>query len=81
LEKYVSQFRKTNTDLKHFEINCILINKTRNIDEAFSKHFQSVYITSCPGTFPFIIQTTEVLSWAPILNSDVHIHSKTAAVN
>jgi hypothetical protein len=40
--------------------------------EAFSKNFQSVCSSSCPGNFPFINQSTEVLSGAPVSNSDVH---------
>jgi hypothetical protein len=37
--KYLSQFRKTVTDLIHLEINGILINKRRDISEAFLKLF------------------------------------------
>jgi phosphatidylglycerophosphatase A len=41
--------------------------------EAFLKYFQSVYSSSCPGTFPFIDQFKEVLFLAaPVSNSDVH---------
>jgi arginine decarboxylase-like protein len=68
----VSQFRKKNTDLILLEISGILINKLRDIAEAFSKHFQSVYGSSCSVTFPFINQSTKVLPLAPISNSDVH---------
>jgi hypothetical protein len=64
--------RKNNTDLIHLDISGILINKLRNIAEAFPKHFQSVNGSSCPGTFPFINQSTEVLPLAPISNSDFH---------
>jgi hypothetical protein len=41
-----------------YEINGILINKPRDIAEAFSKRFKSVYSSSCPGTFAFINQST-----------------------
>jgi hypothetical protein len=70
--KYILQFRKKNSDLIHLEINGILINKPREIAEAFSKHFRSVNSSSCPGTFPFINQSTDVLSLAHISNLDVH---------
>jgi hypothetical protein len=50
----------------------ILINRTRDIAEAFSKHFQLVYSSSYPGIFPLINQSTEVLSLALLLNSDIH---------
>jgi hypothetical protein len=69
--KYVSQFRKKNTDLIHLEISGTLINKPRDVGEAFATHFQSVYGSSCSGTFPFINQSTDVLPLAPISNSDV----------
>jgi hypothetical protein len=70
--KYVSTFRKTNTDLIQLEINGILINKFRDIAEAFSKHFQSVYSSSYPGTIHFTNKPMKVLSSAPISNSDVY---------
>jgi hypothetical protein len=38
------------------EINTILTNKLRDILEAFSKYFQSVYSSFCSGIFPFIDQ-------------------------
>jgi hypothetical protein len=44
--------------------NGILINKPRDNAEAFFKHFQSVYGTSCPGIFPFVNQSTEILSFS-----------------
>jgi hypothetical protein len=47
-------------------------NKPRDIPEIFLEHFKSAYSSSCPGTFPFIHQFTEVLSLSPISNSDVH---------
>jgi hypothetical protein len=58
----MSQFRKTNTDLMHLEIDGIIINNLRDFAEAFSKRFHPVYSNSCPGTFPFIDQCTKVLS-------------------
>jgi hypothetical protein len=64
-------FRKTNTDLIPLEINGILVNKLHDIAEAFSKHFQEVYSTSCRGTLPVINRSTEVLSLAPISNAAV----------
>jgi hypothetical protein len=45
--KYVSQFRRR-TDLVHLDVGCVVLNKPRDIAEAFSKHFQSVYSSSCP---------------------------------
>jgi hypothetical protein len=41
------------------------------IAEAFPKHLQSVYSSSCPGTFPFINQSTQVLFSVPVSHSDV----------
>jgi hypothetical protein len=37
---------RTNTDFMHLEINGFLINKPRDIAEAFSKLIQSVYSNS-----------------------------------
>jgi hypothetical protein len=76
--KYVSQFRKRNTCLiyTYFEINDIPKSKPHDIAEALSKYFQSVYISCCSETFPFTNQSTEVLSSAPVSNSDVHNATK-----
>jgi hypothetical protein len=49
-----------------------LINKPRDTDGAFSEHFQLVYSSSCPGTFPYMNQSMQVLSLAPISHSGVH---------
>jgi hypothetical protein len=48
--KYVSQFWKKTTDLIHLDIEDVL-NKPRDIAEAFSKPLQSVYNSLCSGTF------------------------------
>ncbi|PNF38084.1 hypothetical protein B7P43_G16078 [Cryptotermes secundus] len=50
--KYVSQYRKKCNDATHFDVNGVLTHNSRDIGEAFSEHFQSVYVggTSCPGT-------------------------------
>jgi hypothetical protein len=40
--------------------------KPRDIAEEVSKHFQLVYDISCPGTFRFINQSTEILSLVAI---------------
>jgi hypothetical protein len=42
------------------------------IAEAFPKHLQSVYSSSCPGTFPFINPSMRVLFPVHVSNSDVH---------
>jgi hypothetical protein len=46
--------------------------KARDIAEVFSKYFQSVCSSSCPETFPFITQSTDVLSTIPASDSEVH---------
>jgi hypothetical protein len=51
------------------------INKPRDIAVAFSKPFRSV-CSSCLVTFTFIDQSTEMLSLAPVSNSDVHNATK-----
>jgi hypothetical protein len=54
-----------------FFISKVLFNRPCHIAEAFSKHFQSVYTGFCPGTFSSLNPCMEVLSFAPISNSDV----------
>jgi hypothetical protein len=49
----------------------VVLNKPRDIAEAFSKHFQSVYSSSCYGTSSSVNQCAEILHLAPISNSDV----------
>jgi hypothetical protein len=49
----------------------VVINKPRDIAEAFSKHFHSVYSSSCHGTSSSVNQGAENLHFAPISNSDV----------
>jgi hypothetical protein len=51
------------------------INKPRDIAVAFSKLFRSV-CSSCLVTFTFIDQSTEILSLAPVSNSDVRNATK-----
>jgi hypothetical protein len=67
--KHVSQFRKKNADLTHFAIDGVSLNKPHDCAEGFSKHFQSVYSSSCSGTFPSANHCTEISSLAPISNS------------
>jgi hypothetical protein len=57
---FLSQFRKKNTDLIHFDIDGVSLNKPRDIAETFSKHFQSVYSSSCSGTFPSVNHNTDI---------------------
>jgi hypothetical protein len=45
--------------------------KSRDIADAFSKHFQSVFSSYCSGTFSPVNQCTEILSLVPISISDV----------
>jgi hypothetical protein len=49
----------------------VVLNKPRDIAEAFSKYFQSVYSNSCYGTSSSVNQGAEILHLAPISNSDV----------
>jgi hypothetical protein len=68
--KYVSQFKKKSTDLIRLDVDGVL-NKPRDIAEAFSKYFQSVYSSSCYGTSSLVNQCAEILHLAPISNPDV----------
>jgi hypothetical protein len=47
-------------------MDCVVLNTPRDIADAFSKHFQSVYNSSCYGTSSSINQCAEVLHLAPI---------------
>jgi hypothetical protein len=49
----------------------VFFNKLHDIAEAFSKYFKSAYSSFCSGTFSSISQHMEILSLAPISNSDV----------
>jgi hypothetical protein len=69
--KYVSQFRKKSADLIHLDMDGVVLNEPRDIAEAFSKHFQSVYSSSCYGTSSSLNPDAENLHVAPVLNSDV----------
>lgn len=53
--KYILQFGKKNTELRHFDIDSIFY-KLRDISEAFSKYFESAYSSLCSGTFSSISQ-------------------------
>jgi hypothetical protein len=49
----------------------VVLNKLRDIAEAFSKHFQSVYSSSCYGTASSVNQGADNLHLAPVFNSDI----------
>jgi hypothetical protein len=49
----------------------VVLNKPRDIAEAFSKHFQSVYSSACYGTSSSVNQGAENLRLAPVFNYDV----------
>jgi hypothetical protein len=49
----------------------IVLNKPREVAEAFSKHFQTVYSSSCYGTSSSVNQGAEILHLAPLSSSDI----------
>jgi hypothetical protein len=69
---YVSQYRKKN-DVTHLDVDGVFLNKSHDTADAFSKHFQSVYNSSCPrfDTFSFVKHCTENVPLAFISDSDV----------
>ena len=72
--KYVSQYRKKCNDATHFDVNGVLTHNSRDIAEAYSEHFQSVYVggSSCPGTISTGNCFTDILPIACISTADVH---------
>jgi hypothetical protein len=70
---YVSQYRKKNNDVTHLDVDGVFFNKPHDIAEAFSKHIQSVYSSSCPhfDTFSSVKHCTENLPLAFISDFDV----------
>jgi hypothetical protein len=58
-------------DSIHLDMDDVVLNKPRDIAEAFSKHFHSIYSSSCYGTSPSVNQGAENLRLAPVFNSDV----------
>lgn len=67
----MSQFRNKNINWIYLDIDIVVLSRPRDIGEAFSKHFQSVYCSSFSGTFGSVNQSTEILSLFPVSNSDV----------
>jgi hypothetical protein len=49
----------------------IYLSKHCEVTEAFDKNFQTVYNNFHSGDFPFLLQTSVLLSLASIFNSDV----------
>jgi hypothetical protein len=49
------KIKKKNTNLKHPGVDNIALNKPRDISEAFSNHFQSVYSNSVLEPFLLLI--------------------------
>jgi hypothetical protein len=49
----------------------VALNKPRDISEAFSKHFQSVYSSCCHGTSSSVNKCAEILHLTLIPNSNV----------
>jgi hypothetical protein len=70
LEVCITIWEKS-ADLIHLDVDGVVLNKPRDIAEAFSKHFQSVYSSSCYRTYSSVNQGAEILHLAPISNSDV----------
>jgi hypothetical protein len=66
LQKYIVYILITFLVIIFIIIMVLVNNKPSDIAEIFSKKFQLVYGSSCPGIFPLINQSTEVLSSAPI---------------
>lgn len=71
--KYVSQYRKKNSDATHLNIDGVLLHNPLDIAESFSEHFRSVYNSSspCPGTFTTVNYCADILPIASISASEV----------
>jgi hypothetical protein len=62
---------KTDAGLIQLDTGGVVLNKSRDIAEAFSKHFKSVYSSLCSGTFSSVNKCTDILSLVLVSNSDV----------
>jgi hypothetical protein len=67
----VASFRKRNSTSIQLEVDGTHLAEPYNVADAFAKHFQSVYNTSCTGVFPSLSQSSEFLSLAPISVVDI----------
>jgi hypothetical protein len=62
------------SDVTHLDVDGVLLHNPYDITEAFSEHFQSIYVTSssCPVTFTTGNHCTDILPVACVSTSDVH---------
>jgi hypothetical protein len=69
--KYISQFRKTNTDLMHLEINGVLINKPLYILRYFQQIFSLFRVVLAQKPYLLLIILRKIYH-RYISNSDVY---------
>jgi hypothetical protein len=66
----VASFRKRNSTSIQLEVNIKHLIEPYGVADEFSKHFQPVYNNPCPGVFPTLSSFYNILSLAPVSDSD-----------